>query len=230
MKRIIKICGLKDPELALAAAEAGATHIGYVFAPSKRRVDPAQARRCIESVKTDFPDVISVGLFVEAAFEEVTSVAIEAGVDLLQLPNQSASALIKRLSLAVLPVIQTTPGETVSALIDYYTGVSGQGVHAVLLDAFHPSKAGGTGHLADWTFAAEAARSVPIVLAGGLKPENVSEAIRRVQPLGVDVSSGVEVDGTKNIALIQAFVRQAKIAFEELDQSIKTGASSQEAP
>jgi phosphoribosylanthranilate isomerase len=230
MNRIIKICGLREPEDALAAAEAGATHIGYNFAPSRRRVDAIQARRCIEVIKASFPDVVAVGLFVDAETEEILTVSNQAGVDVVQLHNQPNAALIAGLALPVLPVTRTVPGERVQTVVDYYDSVRSDQVGAILLDAYHPTLAGGTGALADWDFAAAVAVSLPVVLAGGLNPTNVGDAIRKVRPLGIDVSSGVERDGRKDTALIRAFIEQAQAAFAELDYSTKIGASSQESP
>ena len=230
MSHIIKICGLREPEHALAAAEAGATHIGYNFAISRRRVDAAQARRCIDVVKASYPEVVTVGLFVDAGIDEMLKVSREAGIDVLQVHNQPTAALIAELRLPVLPVTRTAPGERVQSVIDYFDSVRSNQVGALLLDAYHPTLAGGTGALADWEFAADAAATLPIVLAGGLNPANVGDAIRTVRPFGVDVSSGVEREGRKDAALIRAFVEQARAAFAELDYSMKTGASSQVVP
>jgi len=230
MNHIIKICGLREPEDALAAAEAGATHIGYNFALSRRRVDAAQARRCIDITKASFPEVMAVGLFVDATVDEMLTVSGEAGVDLIQVHNQPNAALIARLRLPVLPVTRTAPGERARSVIDYFESVRSDRVRALLLDAYHPTLAGGTGALADWDLAAESARSVPVVLAGGLNPTNAGDAIRHVRPLGVDVSSGVERDGRKDAALIRAFIKEALAAFADLDHSMNVGASSQVAP
>ncbi len=230
MNHIIKICGLREPEHALAAAGAGATHIGYNFAISRRRVDPAQARRCIDLTKASFPAVNAVGLFVDATIAEMLTVSSEAGVDVIQVHNQPDADLIAALRMPVLPVSRTAPGERVQTVIDYFDSVRSEQVVAMLLDAYHPTLAGGTGALADWEFASEAAASVPVVLAGGLNPMNVGDAIRKVRPIGVDVSSGVERDGRKDPALIRAFIEEALAAFAELDHSMKTGASSQVVP
>jgi phosphoribosylanthranilate isomerase len=230
MNRIIKICGLREPEDALAAAEAGATHLGFNFAASRRRVDAAQARRCIEFAKASFPEVEAVGLFVDAEVDEISTVSAEAGVDVVQLHNQPSTELIARLLLPVLPVMRTAPGEQVDSVINYFDSVRSARVRAILLDAYHPTLAGGTGLLADWELATDASLSVPVVLAGGLNPGNVGDAIRNVRPFGVDVASGVERDGHKDVALIRAFVEEALAAFAEIDHSTKTGASSHVAP
>jgi phosphoribosylanthranilate isomerase len=151
-------------------------------------------------------------------------------VDVVQLHNQPNAALIAALALPVLPVTRTAPGERVQTVVDYFDSVRSEQVRAMLLDAYHPTLAGGTGALADWEFAAEAAATLPVVLAGGLNPSNVGDAVRKVRPLGVDVSSGVERDGRKDTALIRAFIEQAQTAFADLDYSMKIGASSQESP
>lgn len=227
MTPIIKICGVKEPEHALAAAEAGATHIGFNFAASKRYVEPEQARRCIEALKATHPMVVTVGLFVEAPVQEILAVSEASGIDHLQLHGALDSALVEALPLPVWPVMRTAPGEHLSTIETRFAVLQPAGVSAVLLDAYHPTLAGGTGQLADWDFATEAARSLPVILAGGLNPGNVDDAILQVRPVGVDVSSGVERDGRKDVELIRAFVAAARAAF---DHSMKVGASSHESP
>ena len=103
-------------------------------------------------------------------------------------------------------------------------------VEMILLDAYHPRLAGGTGKLSDWTLAADLARKVPLMLAGGLKPGNVADAIGAVRPAAVDVSSGVETDGVKNPELIRAFLANARAAFAANGYSISSGTSSHDAP
>ncbi len=227
MTPIIKICGVKEQEHALAAAEAGATHIGFNFAASKRYVEPEQARRCIDVVKSAYPQVKAVGLFVDALFQEILAVSEMSEIDHLQLHGELDAAMVESLPLPVWPVMRTAPGEHVSTMERRFALLQRSGVSALLLDAYHPTLAGGTGQLADWEFAAQAAMSLPIILAGGLNAANVDVAIRQVRPSGVDVSSGVERDGRKDAELIRAFVAAARAAF---DHSMKVGASSQESP
>lgn len=227
MTPIIKICGVKEPEHALAAAEAGATHIGFNFAPSKRYVAPEQARICIEAVRASFPAVIAVGLFVDAPVQEMLTLSEQSGIDHLQLHGPLDAAMVASLPLPVWPVMRTAPGEQVSSIELRFASLRQSGVTALLLDAYHPTLAGGTGQLADWDFAAQAAKTLPIILAGGLNPGNAGEAIQQVRPVGVDVSSGVERDGRKDTELIRAFVAAARAAF---DHSMKVGASSHDSP
>mgnify|MGYP001393572772 CR=1 FL=1 len=227
MTPVIKICGVKETEHALAAAEAGATHIGFNFAASKRYVEPEQARRCIDVVKSAFPQVMTVGLFVDAPMSDILAVSEASGIDHLQLHGPLDPAMIERLPLPVWPVMRTMPGEQVNTIERRFALLQTSGVEALLLDAYHPTLAGGTGLLADWAFAADTARRLPIILAGGLNPGNVGDAIRQVRPLGVDVASGVERDGRKNAELIRAFITSARAAF---DHSMNVGASSQDSP
>ncbi len=196
----IKICGISDIDSALVAAEAGADAVGLVFAPSRRQVtvDRAQA---IGAVLPPF--VSKVGVFVNedpASLEEL----IEAcGLDVVQLHGDESPEVCAALRTPVVKAIRVKDASSVNVMKAYR-------VAAFLLDAYVPELAGGSGRPFDWDVAAQAARSARIILSGGLTPDNVAEALDRVRPFGVDVSSGVETDGRKDPEKIRAFISQVR--------------------
>jgi phosphoribosylanthranilate isomerase len=211
----IKICGLRTIEHALAAADAGADMLGLVFAPSRRQVNPDDAATIVQAIRATPRDrkVSFVGLFVNESPERMLTIAHQCHLDAIQLSGDETSESVERL-----------PGYTLlkSLRLDGRASEAGwleEGQTAdvrLLVDAHVPGSYGGAGVLADWERAGELARRRPIVLAGGLTPENVGEAIRRVRPWGVDVSSGVESDGAKDSAKIRAFIGAAHMADEQI--------------
>lgn len=282
----IKICGLRDTVAARAAVEAGADAIGFVFAPSPRRVDPDTAGRIVAAVRRAVPaggrgvgraaasgggpaegrPLAVVGVFVNAPVAEMVAVARHAGLTHIQLHGDEPEAVVAALQEQGLAVIRAvglasggsgpdarepgghnpdgdTPG--VRPHDDHHpdgrTGAAGHGAGGerrgipweptgpdavevgaratqtradlVLVDAAVPGQRGGTGRVADWTAAARLARQRPVILAGGLRPDNVAEAVRAVRPWGVDVSSGVEhVRGVKDPESIVRFIEAARAA------------------
>ncbi len=215
MPGIVKLCGMRTPEDALAAAEAGADLIGLVFAPSPRRItlDTAAAIGQVIRGVPSRPKV--VGLFVDAPLEEIEHVAVLLELDVVQLHGNEAPELVRALGWPVIKAVRVRPEESVEAvrrrIEPYFARVLAP--FAVLLDTYHPRALGGTGESFDWTIAAALARDYPVILAGGLRPETVGRAIEVVRPLGVDVSSGVEVAGRKDPGLMRAFVAAARAAF-----------------
>lgn len=215
MSGLVKICGIMREEHAEAVAAAGADFIGLNFvAESRRRVDPWTARILIERAKAVNPEIRAVGLFVKAAIEEIHAVRDEAGFDLAQIHGLPSAEWLEALSIPTWVVARIEPTTVIVDLEADFVAASESGhVEALMLDAYHPRLAGGTGLLADWSAAKELAARHPLILAGGLTPANVGDAISQVRPRGVDVSSGVERDGTKDPDLIAAFVRNAREAF-----------------
>lgn len=212
---VIKICGIREPEHAAAAADAGADVLGFIFAPARRQVTAAVARACIEAARQVKPDVLACGVFVNAPADEIAETAREAGLDLVQLSGSEPSAFVGQLPAPATKVFHPKPELTVEDVVNEISAYQSADVPPVafLLDAFSSKGAGGTGEKVDWGLAAAVNARVPVVLAGGLDPENVAEAIRMVQPQGVDVSSGVEIDGRKSTERIRAFVAAARAAF-----------------
>jgi phosphoribosylanthranilate isomerase len=199
----IKICGIRDETDALAAAEAGADAIGLIFAPSRRQVDLAQARRIAASLP---PFVARVGVFVNEAFDRLRSLVDGVRLDAVQLHGDETAeycCAVRDLGVTTIKAIQ------VAGPLDV-AGVRALPVSAVLLDAYRPGRRGGIGEPFDWRLAAPVAAVVPVILSGGLTAANVAAGIAAVRPYAVDASSGVETDGRKDPAKIHAFVQAAR--------------------
>jgi phosphoribosylanthranilate isomerase len=177
---LIKICGITRLEDAEAAVRAGAGAIGFVFWPdSPRFIDPHRARAIAARLP---PFVTAVGVFVNQPIEYVSGVASLVRLGAVQLHGDETVEYASAIST---PVIKALPLESQT--------VSAWPVNAmILLDVHDPVKRGGTGLTIDWTAAAAVAAQRKILLAGGLTPDNVAEAVARVRPFGIDVSSGVE--------------------------------------
>jgi phosphoribosylanthranilate isomerase len=217
---IVKIDGLRDPEHAVAAAAAGADLIGFIFAPARRQVTAAMARTCIAAAREAVTErsVLAVGVFVDASLAEMAKTASEAGLDAIQLHGAEPPEALRHLPVPALKALRPRPGAEatdVLAEIDRYHS-STRPPLGILVDGYAADAAGGTGARADWRLASEIAAAVPIILAGGLNPQNVDAAIRQVRPLGVDVSSGVEIDGVKAARRIEEFIQAARQAFQHL--------------
>lgn len=208
---LVKICGIRTLAPALVAAAAGADLIGFVFAPSRRQVSPAEAAAIAAAVRAaPGPRPRLAGLFVNAAPPTIAAVAAEVGLDLVQLSGDEPAEHAGQIALPILKAIRMDGSAAEAAWLRLAEG-GASGV-TLLVDAQVPGSYGGTGVVADWGRAAALARRAPVVLAGGLSPANVGEAIAAVRPLGVDVSSGVETDGVKDPLKIEAFIGAARAA------------------
>ena len=191
---IVKICGLRSAEAALAAVEAGADLLGFIFAPARRQVSPAAVAAIADTVgaaRTASGRTVSlVGVFVDEAPDRMEELARACRLDALQLSGDEDEAVLR-----ALPIDRTV----IKAV--RFSGAAGEQGWLwtapsprlrLLVDAHRPGSYGGVGVIADWDQAGHLARRREIILAGGLTPANVAEAVRRVRPWGVDVSSGVE--------------------------------------
>ncbi|MDF0673874.1 MAG: phosphoribosylanthranilate isomerase [Nitrospira sp.] len=203
----IKICGITNGEDANVAVRAGADALGFVmYRKSPRWVEPAVARAIIAGLP---PFVLSVGVFVNEEAERVRALMDECGFVLAQLHGDESALYCQNLGRPVLKAIRLKDRGTFLALAEFQGRAN---VRGVLIDAFSDQAYGGTGQTVDWTLAEEAARSAPVILAGGLNPANVAEAIRVVRPYGVDVSSGVEQSpGRKDHHKLKAFMEAARL-------------------
>jgi phosphoribosylanthranilate isomerase len=206
----VKICGVTRPEDAALAARLGADAIGLNFWPrSRRHVDAASAREIVRALP---PLVLAVGVFVDQPLEDVRAIAREVGLGAVQLHGAEGRRDCDALApLPVLKAFRCGAGDDLAGppFVDHLAAYEGA-VAGVLLDAA-ASGYGGTGARCDWALAAEVARRVPVLLAGGLDPENVADAIRAVRPWAVDVASGVErAPGVKDPEKLAAFIRRAK--------------------
>ena len=215
---LVKIDGLRQPEHAVAAARAGADLIGFIFAPARRRVTAIEARSCIAAAReTATRTLLAVGVFVDAEPSEIADIAGDAGLDAVQLHGAEPPEFIQSLPVPAFKALRPRPGspsEEVVSEINRYRSAATPPI-GVLIDGYSDQAAGGSGARADWAMAAVVCAGSPILLAGGLDPENVGAAIRHVRPHGVDVSSGVEIDGVKDSARIDQFIRAARAAFLE---------------
>lgn len=203
----VKICGITSVEDALAAVEAGADALGFVLHQgSPRYVSPRDIGHIVKAVP---PFVIPVGVFVNEPVEHVREVMDTCGLLLAQLHGDESPAYCEALGRSSLRGIRLRDRQSMSAMSGYQAC---EHVRAFVIDAFSEAGYGGTGRLANWSLAAEVAREARVVLAGGLTPDNVQEAVQSVRPYGVDVSSGVEASpGKKDHEKLRAFVQAAKL-------------------
>jgi phosphoribosylanthranilate isomerase len=199
----IKICGIKTVEDALAAMHAGADLIGFNFYPkSPRYIDVGQCRD-IMAVMRKYGQIMYVGVFVNASAEEVRATLETAALTLAQLHGDESSQTMQSLDGKAFKAFRGVPQSV--------NGFARNHAPALLVDASVKGVYGGTGETADWSAAAALAQQYPLLLAGGLTPENVAEAVQRVRPWGVDVASGVEsAPGKKDTAKMKAFVQAVK--------------------
>ena len=211
-----KICGLRSLEHALAAADAGASLLGFVFVPEvRRRIEVEEASAIIRALRqrrgAKSPRV--VGLFANQPLREVNSIVRKCELDFAQLCGDEPPDFWDNVDAWVVRQVKVDDGlEREAAISDALRQVENvvKRLHLTLLDKQVKGKLGGTGHTFDWNIASEIARQHLVFLAGGLAPENVRDAIDSVRPWGVDVSTGVETDGMKDTAKIKAFARMVR--------------------
>jgi phosphoribosylanthranilate isomerase len=205
MSTIVKICGITSAADGLAAAEAGADALGLMFyEPSPRNVSISAAAEIARQLP---PFVIKVGVFVNAPEELVLRAIGECGLNIVQFHGDESPEYCGLFPVMTLKAFRIKNAESLKRLPEFKTD-------AWLLDAHVADKPGGTGAQFNWDLAIEAQKlGRPIFLAGGLTPENVADAVRKVHPYGVDVSSGVESSpGKKDHAKVRAFIQAAKNA------------------
>jgi len=199
----VKICGITNPTDARAAVRAGVDALGFNFARGPRKLSPERAKAIIADLP---PFVTPVALFVDEAVEQIRHVCSFCGVTTVQLHGSEWPGMVAKLhGLTVIKAFRVHTGYDLKRLHRY-------NVSAYLLDTYVPGKLGGTGESFRWEIAREAKQYGPIIVAGGLTPENVADAVRAAQPYGVDVASGVETTpGIKDAKRMQAFVEAAKL-------------------
>jgi phosphoribosylanthranilate isomerase len=213
----VKICSLRKVAHAEYVVAARADLFGLIFAEARRKVDIRTAQGIVAEVRSQSSELRAVGVFVDQPVDEVNRIADEVGLDVVQLHGSEPPDMIDLIERPVIRAFRTRPGLTTREIGDYLTRTPADRLAAVLVDGFHAGQPGGSGAVADWTIAAEAAKRFPVILGGGLTPDSVGGAIASVRPLGVDVSSGVEVDGEKSRERMISFVREARSAFAALE-------------
>lgn len=199
----VKICGITTLEDALCAVDAGADALGFVFyEKSPRYITPLKAQRIVAALP---PFVTTVGLFVNTLREKIEQIMTMTRLQVIQLHGDEIPDDCK--GFEPWPVIKALQVKDAASL----KGITEYQVNALLLDAWSGKQYGGSGRCFDWQLLKDLNREIPLVLAGGLNPDNVAEAIGQVAPYGVDVSSGVEASpGRKDHQLIVEFIRQVK--------------------
>lgn len=237
MVTMVKICGLRTEEAAITAARIGADYVGFLFAPSKRRVSPAEAGALIEQLRAAAGEAAdagngkqlaasqtkAVGVFVDPSQEELVQVLSEAPLDVVQLHGQETPELCQWVKgrfpgIQVWKVISILPGaaeantaEATEERLAPYAGC----IDGLLIDTHDPVYGGGSGQTFAWDVipvykAWCRAQRIPLFAAGGLTPDNARELIDSYEVDGVDVSSGVESDGKKDVHKMRAFVERVK--------------------
>ncbi|MCJ8008475.1 phosphoribosylanthranilate isomerase [Lederbergia wuyishanensis] len=202
----VKICGIMSEEAALAASEAGADFLGFVFAESKRKITPESAALIIQRVQQN---VKSVGVFVNESYENIIRIAGIAKLDYIQLHGDESPEFCKSLPYPVIKAFSIKEQDDIKQLAKY-------DCEYFLVDSPGVKYRGGSGIPFDWSLLEHL--DIPrekIILAGGLDSENVKKAITTVKPAIVDVSSGVETNGVKDLRKIQEFLATAKIEERE---------------
>jgi phosphoribosylanthranilate isomerase len=198
----VKICGITSLEDALQAVQAGADALGFVFYErSPRNLDPLRAANIISGLP---PFVQAVGLFVNDDAGFVNDTADRCRLDLVQLHGDEPPEYCEKIRRRVIKAFRVRDASSIAPVRDYR-------VAGILLDAYSPQAFGGTGLSFNWELAGIAREYGPVILAGGLDPDNVREAVERVAPYAVDVSSGVESSpGKKDPEKVREFIKRAK--------------------
>ncbi|MBN2897768.1 MAG: phosphoribosylanthranilate isomerase [Clostridia bacterium] len=202
----VKICGITELKHALAAADAGADYIGFVFAKSKRQI----TREAAKVIISQLPDKIqTIGVFVDEPLERMIEIADYCGLDLLQLHGKETYESYQHAGYPIIKSVSVKGTDDLTLMdlpeADY-----------LLFDTWHEEMAGGSGEVFDWKALKDKVCHRPFFLAGGLNEDNVEKGIALIRPYAVDVSSGVEKDGKKDLDKIKQFIKKVKGCHDEL--------------
>lgn len=198
----IKICGITNLRDALMAIELGADALGFVFAPSPRKVTPQQAHRIIKGLP---PFVQTVGVFVDEDLKSIRDIMDFCGLEMIQLHGDESPEFCSALMPHVIKGFRLNDSSSLSAITDYRGKIK-----AALLDTYQKGMQGGTGKIFDWNLAIRAkGMGMSIIISGGLSPSNIQRAIATVQPYAIDVNSGIEESpGVKNPFLMKSLMEK----------------------
>ncbi|MGS2747758.1 phosphoribosylanthranilate isomerase [Bacillus zanthoxyli] len=198
----VKICGITDVETANRACEYGVDALGFVFAESKRKITPRLAKEIIQEIPAN---VLKIGVFVNESVEEIQKIADECGLTHVQLHGDEDNHQIKRLNIPSIKVLGVTSEADMKNAQTYETDY-------ILFDSPKEKFRGGNGKKFSWALLEHMPKELreKTILAGGLNALNIEEAIRTIQPYMVDVSSGVETEGKKDLKKIKQFIKKAK--------------------
>jgi len=202
MSTLVKICGIKTLEAAKIAVEYGADALGFVFAESKRKISKEEAKSIIESLPKE---VIKIGVFVNASHSELKEIYDYCGLDYVQLHGDETPEFCEELEIPYIRAFGTKE-ELDSNYIESYNS------YGYLFDAPAGKYVGGNGVAFDWSLLSNLSAKIrkKLILAGGLNCDNVKKAVEEIHPFMVDVSSGVETDGVKDINKIKKFIEEVK--------------------
>lgn len=210
----VKICGLTDTQQALVAAEAGADYLGLVLAaPSRRKILPQKAVEIANSVHRLRAHGEMVGVFVNSPAEEVNLLADLCHLDWVQLSGFETWEYCRNILKPIIKAIHISAGAVSKDIIEYLEKgyrLRSEDRLICLLDTQVKGAYGGTGEIFDWQVAKEISAKYPVIVAGGLTPDNVGQLMQEVHPWGVDVSSGVETEGKKDSLKIREFIQRVK--------------------
>ena len=209
----VKICGISDIESAIAASQAGTDYLGMVFAPSKRQVTPEKALQIVEAVQQldSHPQV--VGVFVNKPAAEVNQIANYCKLDWVQLSGDESWEYCRKIETPLIKVFHIAPDARQAEIsTDVWKGYSIVPPNRLicLLDSTVEGAYGGTGTPFNWQVAKAVSEKFSVMIAGGLTPDNVGELMKLTNPWGVDVSSGVETNGKKDIIKMKAFIETVR--------------------
>jgi phosphoribosylanthranilate isomerase len=212
----IKICGVTTPDDVRACADAGADAVGVNFHPaSPRYVDPKQAQPLLRSIP---PLLAAVGVFVGQPFRQICTIANQLGLRGVQWHGDNRETA-DSFPFSLIAAFRIRDRSSLADIMAYLEMCGEHKPAAILVDAYVEGQEGGTGHKAPWDLLADFKPGVPLILAGGLKPENVGDAIATVRPWGVDVASGVEQSpGKKDSVKVRQFVANARDAAAKLKE------------
>ncbi len=213
---LVKICGLTTLADAQAALDVGADLLGFICYPkSPRHLPPDRIAAILtglqSAIRNSQSAIRTVGVFVDESFDAIDRTLAETGLDLAQLHGAEPPVILESLQGRGFKALRSRSLAEAEADADWYADLGPSAGPDLLLDAYDPQAYGGTGHRADWDIAAALAKRYRLLLAGGLTPANVAEAVARVRPWGVDVSSGVETaPGRKDHTAVRDFILTAK--------------------